>query len=187
MPSADAAANGPRQAGIEGQGGSDLTQAFKILSLHLPRVLGASAIAPKRLLAGGGGAAAVAGNLSPYSQVFQALLQSLTGSAPDTSPSADGGSSAGGPSGSMSSGGGGVSDYASLMSMFGGGGSSYDPGGGSDSSSGGAPSGASSGSLPPPNISFGDPLGSGYGAQDSTPYPSYGTDDYTSRNDTQYI
>ncbi len=81
MPSADAAANGPRQASIEGgTGGSDLASAFKILSLHLPQVLGAKAIAPKRLLTSQGSRAVAAPDgASPYAAVFQALLQSMTG------------------------------------------------------------------------------------------------------------
>lgn len=87
MPTADASANGPRQAGIEGQGGSDLAQAFKILNLHLPRVLGAAAIAPKRLLTSQGSGAFTGGGGSPYAQIFQALLQSIAGGmAPDGQP-----------------------------------------------------------------------------------------------------
>lgn len=81
MPSADAAAAGPRQASIEGgPGGSDLAAAFKILSLHLPRVLGASAIAPKRLLTSQG-SAGVQGGSNTYSAVFQSLLQSMNAGA----------------------------------------------------------------------------------------------------------
>jgi hypothetical protein len=76
LPTADAAANGPRQAGIEGPGGSDLAAAFKILSLHLPRVLGASAIAPKRVLTGQGSAGLPSAGMNPYAAVFQSLLQS---------------------------------------------------------------------------------------------------------------
>lgn len=134
LPSADAAANGPRQAGIEGQGGSDLTQAFKILSLHLPRVLGAAAIAPKRLLTSPGAAGlALAGggsgaSMNPYSAVFESLLRQLTG-------------------GAMSPGGG---DVASLSSLFGAGGGGGDLGG-----SGGASESLSSG-IPAPNVTPGD-------------------------------
>ncbi len=125
MPSAEAAANGPRQAGIEGTSGSDLAQAFKILSLHLPRVLGASAIAPKTLLTspGAAGVAAPSG-VNPYSAVFQALLQSMGAGSP-MGGSADAGSAGmptGGDSGSM--------DVASLASLFAGMGAS----GGSSSS-----------------------------------------------------
>ncbi len=117
MPSAEAAANGPRQAGIEGTGGSDLAQAFKILSLHLPRVLGASAIAPKTLLTspGSAGVAAPSG-VNPYSAVFQALLQSMGAGSPDAG---SGGMSTGGDSGSMD-----VTSLASLFAGMGGGGSS---------------------------------------------------------------
>lgn len=120
LPSADAAANGPRQAGIEGQGGSDLTQAFKILSLHLPRVLGAAAIAPKRLLTSPGAAGvALAGggsgaSMNPYSAVFESLLRQLTG-------------------GAMNPGGG---DVASLSSLFGGSLDSSGGGGGGSTDTG---------------------------------------------------
>jgi hypothetical protein len=80
MPSADAAAQNP-QGGSQGQGGSDLAEAFKILNLHLPRVLGAAAIAPKRLLnaSGSAGLMGMPGGDNPYAQVFQALLQSIAG------------------------------------------------------------------------------------------------------------
>lgn len=130
MPSAEAAANGPRQAGIEGQGGSDLAQAFKILSLHLPRVLGAAAIAPKRLLTSPGAAGIPgqpAGGFNPYAAVFESLLQSLTG------------------------GGQGGGDVSSLSSLLGGGvSSSGDTGGGDIPVGGGADQGTSRG--PAPNI-----------------------------------
>lgn len=123
MPSAEAAANGPRQAGVEGQGGSDLTQAFKILSLHLPRVLGAAAIAPKRLLTSQGAAGVPgqpSGGFNPYAAVFESLLQSLTG-------------------------GGGGGDVSSLASLLGGGGGTTGPDldlGGGGGASGGADRGS---------------------------------------------
>lgn len=78
MPSADNAAQGPQQAGLEGPGGSDLAQAFKILSLHLPRVLGAQSLAPKRLLNAQGSAALPSG-FNPQAAVIQALLQAMSG------------------------------------------------------------------------------------------------------------
>lgn len=127
MPSAEAAANGPRQAGVEGQSGSDLTQAFKILSLHLPRVLGAAAIAPKRLLTSPGAAGVPgqpAGGFNPYAAVFQSLLQSLTGG--------QGG------------------DVSSLASLLGGGGNSG--GGGGDLSLGGGGADQGTSRAPAPSI-----------------------------------
>jgi hypothetical protein len=152
MPTADAAANGPKQASIEGQGGNtDLAAAFKILSLHLPRVLGASAIAPKRLLTSGGSSAvATPAGSSPYAAVFQSLLQSMAG----------GGSSGGGP------------DLGSSMaSIYG----APSPGGPGDSSPGFGGS-----SAPPPNITVGD-VGRIYNAPtpdptptQTTPQPDYG-------------
>lgn len=155
IPTADAAANGPRQAGIEGQGGSDLAQAFKILSLHLPRVLGAAAIAPKRLLNSPGSAGvASAGGFNPYSAVFQSLLQQLTG-----------GAGMGGPG----------ADVASLSSLFGGGGqTSY----GGDSGGSGGTGDYTPSSTPAPNVMPGDSgPKSGEGAPlpmpTPTPTPSY--------------
>lgn len=157
LPSAEAAANGPRQAGVEGQGGSDLTQAFKILSLHLPRVLGASAIAPQRLLTSPG-AAGVApagtpdGGFNPYSAVFASLLQQLTGGA--MAPG-------GGPA-SLSS----LYGDTSSVTAGGGGGSDPVPGGG----------GYTPSTLPPPNITPGSGVPrSGEGGQLptlDTPSPS---------------
>lgn len=133
LPSADAAANGPRQAGIEGQGGSDLTQAFKILSLHLPRVLGAAAIAPKRLLTSPGAAGlapAGGGGSNPYSAVFESLLRQLTG-----------GGMSGGPS--------------SLSSLYGNSGSVFDAMSAFDTP-GSSPSGLGAGGVPVPRISPAD-------------------------------
>lgn len=63
LPSDDQAANGPMQGNAEG----DLGQALKILSLHLPRVLGSRPIASKRLLTNPGG-------FNPAAAVIQAIL-----------------------------------------------------------------------------------------------------------------
>jgi hypothetical protein len=78
IPSADNQAMGPRQAGLEGAGGSDLAQAFKVLSLHLPQFLGAQALAPKRLLTSPGSTALPSG-FNPQAAVIQALLQAMGG------------------------------------------------------------------------------------------------------------
>ncbi len=75
IPSADNAAQGPQRASLEG-GNSDLAQAWKVLSLNLPRVLGARSLAPKRLLQGGG-SAAVQSNADPHAAAFQALIQAM--------------------------------------------------------------------------------------------------------------
>lgn len=176
QPSAEAAANGPRQAGLEGQGGSDLAQAFKILSLHLPRVLGASAIAPKRLLTsqGSAGVAAPAG-VNPYSAVFEALLQSMS-SGGVMNPS--------GPMGRGPAGGGGSGmDIQALASLFGGP-TSYvpDPGTGVDIT-GGAPSGG----VPAPKLTYDEPGASGEGGMLSQPSSNYLWNPEPPNPDTQYI
>lgn len=87
MPTDESAQMGPKRNQLEGAGGSDLAQAFKILSLHLPRVLGAQAIAPQRLLnsqgargipaafSGGG----ESGSPSVYGAFFESLLKSMNG------------------------------------------------------------------------------------------------------------
>src|SRR5689334_14282471 len=68
---------GPRRGQLEGSGGSDLAEAFKILNLHLPRVLGARSIAPKSTLTAPG-SSAVGGGFDPASAVFEALIRSMT-------------------------------------------------------------------------------------------------------------
>ena len=73
IPSAEQAAEGPRRGNLEG----DLGQAFKILSLHLPRVLGARPLAPETLLKAKG--ASAIGDVNPYAMVFDALLRSSMG------------------------------------------------------------------------------------------------------------
>jgi len=78
IPSADNAAQGPQRGALEGPGGSDLAQAFKILCLHLPRVLGAQSLAPRRLLTSPGSAALPPG-FNPQAAVIQALLQAMGG------------------------------------------------------------------------------------------------------------
>lgn len=80
MPSADNQQMGGRQSGME-SGGSDLAQAFKILSLHLPRVLGAGALSPRKLLEGGG-SGAVPGAFNPASAIFEAMLKAMNGGQP---------------------------------------------------------------------------------------------------------
>ncbi len=77
MPNADNQALGPQQGALNGPGG-DLSQAFKILSLRLPRVLGAGALAPPGLLRSPG-AAGAPGGLNPHAAVFEALLKALVG------------------------------------------------------------------------------------------------------------
>jgi hypothetical protein len=77
IPSANNQAEGPRQGQLNGPGG-DLADAFKVLSLRLPRVLGAQALAPSRLLTSPG-AAGVPGGFNPASAVFQALLDAMSG------------------------------------------------------------------------------------------------------------
>lgn len=85
MPSADNQANGPQQGALESGAGSDLAQAFKILSLHLPRVLGARAISSPGLL-NGAGSTGVAGGFNPSAAVFDALIRAMTGAAAPGGP-----------------------------------------------------------------------------------------------------
>lgn len=77
MPSAENQADGPRQGGLQG----DVGQALKILSLQLPRVLGARAITPPGLMNGGGGSMGMGGGMNPgfnpHAAVFQALLHAM--------------------------------------------------------------------------------------------------------------
>ena len=71
MPTAQAQEAGPSNAAAN----TDLAQAFKILSLRLPRILGPGAISP--LGNAPGSSAPAFSGLNPYAAVFQALLQSL--------------------------------------------------------------------------------------------------------------
>lgn len=79
---------GPQQGQVEGGDIGDLGRAFKILSLHLPRVLGASAISSPRLLTSPG-SNALPGSVNPAAAVFDALLRAMTGEAPPTVPGAN--------------------------------------------------------------------------------------------------
>lgn len=74
IPSDENQALGPKRGNLEG----DLGQAFKILSLRLPRVQGARAIAPPTLL-NSPGSAGVAGGGNPQAAVFLALLHAVMG------------------------------------------------------------------------------------------------------------
>lgn len=72
-PTAENATDANRQGQLEG-----LPAAIKILSLRLPRFLGARGIAPEELLRGQGG-----GGMDPFaSSVMQSLLNSLSSAAP---------------------------------------------------------------------------------------------------------
>lgn len=91
---------GPQQGQVEGGDIGDLGRAFKILSLHLPRVLGASAISSPRLLTSPG-SNALPGSVNPAAAVFDALLRAMTGEAPPTVPGANTAGSAFGPGSSF--------------------------------------------------------------------------------------
>jgi hypothetical protein len=142
MPSEDNQAMGPRNYAANGPAGGDLADAFKILSLRLPTVLGASALSSKRLLTSPG-AAGVGGGFNPSAAVFDALLRAMTGNPAMASPQADGGGfgASGTPSQGPTSG---VppTDLASLFGM---------PPNGGNASAGpaGAPASASPGLAPP--------------------------------------
>jgi hypothetical protein len=84
IPSADNQAMGPQRGALEGPSGN-LGQAFKILNLHLPRVLGQGAPAPEGLLRSRG-AEGIAGGGDPYAAVFAALLKAMAGGAGGTLP-----------------------------------------------------------------------------------------------------
>src|SRR4051812_15981811 len=74
LPSEQNQAEGLRRGGLEG----DLGQAFKILSLRLPRILGARAPASSELLNASG--AVGAKGFNPMQAVFEALLRAPSGS-----------------------------------------------------------------------------------------------------------
>src|SRR3954466_11472917 len=78
IPTEDAAAQGQKRGSLEGSGGSDLAEAFKVISLHLPRFLGSRALASPGLL-NGPGAAGVSGGFNPHAAVFDALLKAMNG------------------------------------------------------------------------------------------------------------
>lgn len=78
IPSADnqQAPDGPPQGQLSG----DLAAAFKILSLRLPQVMGAHALAPNALLQSPGalgvpGALKAPGGFNPYAALFETLLK----------------------------------------------------------------------------------------------------------------
>lgn len=102
LPSTENQAQGPRRQGLEG-GGGDLSEAWKILSLQLPRVLGARALAPKRLLTSQG-SAGMPGN--PSSAAFMAMIQAMLGGQPSALSTPERGPSA------LGSGPGGYGDFS---------------------------------------------------------------------------
>jgi hypothetical protein len=72
MPSAENAAEGPRRGQLEG----NLGEALKILSLRLPRVLGAKAIVPSALATP---RLPLSPGFNPMAAAFQAMLGHLGG------------------------------------------------------------------------------------------------------------
>lgn len=74
LPSDENQALGPQRGQMEG----DLGQAFKILSLRLPRIQGAHAIAPPDLL-NAPGASGQPGGMNPQAAIFDALLKAMQG------------------------------------------------------------------------------------------------------------
>src|SRR5438093_12332176 len=83
IPTADNQAQGPLNMQQDGAAGSDLAEAFKVLSLRLPQVLGARAISSSRLLTSPG-SAGMPGAFNPHAAVFEALLNAMTGGLPRT-------------------------------------------------------------------------------------------------------
>lgn len=96
IPTAQNQAQGPnnlRNEGGIGSGGTDLAQAYKILSLRLPTVVGAQSPVPQALLTSPG-ASALPNGMNPQAALFAALLKSMLGvqapppaSSPSASPS----------------------------------------------------------------------------------------------------
>jgi hypothetical protein len=64
-------------ANPQGGANTDLAQAYKILSLRLPQIMGSSAISP--LVGSPGSNTNALKGTNPYTAVFQALLQSMGG------------------------------------------------------------------------------------------------------------
>lgn len=77
LPSEENQSLGPKRGGLE----SDLGQAFKILSLRLPRVQGARAIAPPNLLNGPGSS----GMQNPQAAAFEQMIRAMLGQGGPTS------------------------------------------------------------------------------------------------------
>lgn len=75
LPSAENQADGPKRGSLEG----DLGQAFKILSLRLPRVQGAKAITPPGNMTGTGAAVGVPGGFNPQAAIFEAIIRAMQG------------------------------------------------------------------------------------------------------------
>lgn len=75
LPSAENQADGQRRGSLEG----DLGQAFKILSLRLPRVQGAKAITPPGNMTGTGAAVSVPGGFNPQAAIFEAIIRAMQG------------------------------------------------------------------------------------------------------------
>lgn len=87
IPSEDNQEYGAQRGYMEG----DLAQAFKILSLRLPREVGLQGIAPNRLLQSPGaqGLQGVGGGFNPYAALFEAMIKASLGQpAPGGMPTA---------------------------------------------------------------------------------------------------
>jgi hypothetical protein len=96
IPTAQNQANGPQAASAQGEIGrgpnTDLAQAYKILSLRLPTVVGAQAPVKASLLTSPGSSGVLPGGMDPYAALFQALLKSMLSSGPDAGSSLPGSS-----------------------------------------------------------------------------------------------
>ncbi len=73
LPSDENAAQGVQRGKVEG----DLGQAFKILSLRLPRVQGAPGITPQSNLTAPGSAGM--GGFNPQAAIFDAMIRAMSG------------------------------------------------------------------------------------------------------------
>jgi hypothetical protein len=74
MPSQENQLDGPRRGALEG----DVGEAFKILSLRMPRSPSVRGIAPPSLLQSRG-AAGVPGGANPQAAIFEALIRAMLG------------------------------------------------------------------------------------------------------------
>lgn len=81
LPSEENAQMGPKRGNLEG----DLGEAFKILSLRLPRVQGSRTISP-HVQSGPGMAQGMPGGFNPQAAIFEAILKSMTGGGPLNRP-----------------------------------------------------------------------------------------------------
>lgn len=84
LPSEENQAEGQRRGALEG----DLGQAFKILSLRMPKQPSIRGIAPQSLLQapGASGMAGGPGSFNPQSAIFESMIRAMLGQGPAAAP-----------------------------------------------------------------------------------------------------